>query len=146
MSLSRHTLKQLKFILPGGFVTYYLGTRGEFWRIAKGEVDDDGWGRLAALASLGLAIITVALFIYILSVPLIQGRQPDYRHWRESGVLSSVIPMLTTSIVAGWSLLSYTLGRWSSFGYLEGVLAATGVYGLSFGLLGLLPAPKVPRR
>ena len=30
---------------------------------------------------------------------------------------------MTTSIVGGWSLLSYTLGRWSSLGYLEGVVA-----------------------
>ena len=31
--------------------------------------------------------------------------------------------VMTTSIVGGWSLLSYTLGRWSSLGYLEGVVA-----------------------
>ena len=42
--------------------------------------------------------------------------------WRESGVLSSVIPVLTASIVMGWSLLSVTLGRWSSLGYFEGII------------------------
>ncbi|KAH9949912.1 hypothetical protein B0H21DRAFT_687617 [Amylocystis lapponica] len=146
MSLSRHTLRQLKFILPGGVVTYFLGTHVALWRLVRGQVAVDGWARIAALASLVSAIITVSLFIYILSVPLIQGRQPDYRHWRESGVLSSVIPTLTASIVFGWSLLSYTLGRWSGFGYLEGLIASSGLYALSFGLLGLVPAPRISRR
>ena len=79
---------------------------------------------------------------------------------------------MTASLVAGWSLLVYTLGRWSSLGYLEGVIAgpypqlsssnsvrsqltergpiprgcaATGLYALAFGLLGLIPAPRVRR-
>ena len=66
----------------------------------------------------------------------------------------------------GWSLLSYTLGRWSNFGAIEGVIAcmspafltflarrptnsvllASGLYALTFGLLGLIPAPNVRRR
>jgi len=146
MEVSRHTLKQLKFILPGGLITYYLGSHATFWRIVNGDADVEGWGRLAALASLGSAMLTISLFMYILSIPLIQGQQPNYRRWRESGVLSSVIPLLTASIVVGWSLLSYTLGRWSKFGVVEGVIASSGLYALTFGLLGLIPAPKVPRQ
>ncbi|EPS94485.1 hypothetical protein FOMPIDRAFT_1038833 [Fomitopsis schrenkii] len=145
MSVSRHTLKQLKFILPGGLITYYLGSHAALWRIVNSEEQITGWSRLAAYGSLGSAVLTVSLFMYILSIPLIQGQQPNYRRWRESGVLSSVIPLLTASIVVGWSLLSYTLGRWSIFGVLEGVIASSGLYALTFGLLGLIPAPNVRR-
>jgi len=87
----------------------------------------------------------VVLFLYVLLVPWIRGIEPNYLSWRESGVLSSVIPVLTASIVMGWSLLSVTLARWSSLGYLEGVIGASGLYALVFGLMGLIPAPKVHR-
>jgi len=36
--------------------------------------------------------------------------------------LSSVIPILTAAILVGWSLLSFTLGTWSSLGYMEGTI------------------------
>jgi len=105
----------------------------------------EGCGRIAAVMSLALGLIIVILFLYVLLVPWIRGIEPNYLSWRESGVLSSVIPVLTASIVMGWSLLSVTLGRWSSLGYLEGIIGASGLYALVFGLLGLIPAPKVHR-
>ncbi|KAI0636077.1 hypothetical protein C8Q77DRAFT_613462 [Trametes polyzona] len=139
---SRHTLKQLKFVLPGGLLTYYFDSHNVFLRILGGE--GTGWGRFTARVSVLTASVTVSLFLYVLVLPLIQGEQPNYRHWRQSGVLSTVIPIMTASIVAGWSLLAYTLGHWSSLGYLEGIVA--GLYALAFGLLGLIPAPKVHRQ
>lgn len=39
--LSTHTLKQLKFVLPGGVVTYFLGTLARFWRL----VESHGWAK-----------------------------------------------------------------------------------------------------
>lgn len=129
VSLSRHTLSQLKFIIPGGAITYYLGTPIEIWRIAEGFDEVDGWGRhvkprfsstcyptniisltrTTALTSLGLGLTTVSLFLYVLLIPWIKGIKPNvrsfvsktiiifispqYKRWRESGVLSSVIPV-----------------------------------------------------
>ena len=43
--LSSHTLKQLKFVLPGGLVTYLFGTLTRFWRL----VEDRGWARYVLL-------------------------------------------------------------------------------------------------
>jgi len=140
--LSQHTFRQLKFILPGGLLTYWLGSVNEFMLLTQGG---KGWARTAAVSSLGLGLTTISLFLYILLVPWIQGVEPNYRTWRESGVLSLVIPILTASIVTGWSLLALTLGQWSSLGYLEGILGAGGIYALVFGLMGLIPAPKVRR-
>jgi len=142
VSLSRHTLRQLKFIVPGGIVTFYLDTHHEFWRILIGDADFSSWARTSAFITLLLGLATVALFMYILLIPLIQDTQPNFRHWRQSGVLSSVIPILTASIVIGWTLFSYTLGRWSELGYLRGIIGASGLYALSFGLMGLIPAPR----
>lgn len=68
--------------------------------------------------------------------------------------------ILTGSIVFGWSLSVFTLGHWTTLGYVGGVIAsrqpylprflapltspsATGLYALAFGILGLLPVPKV---
>ncbi|KAI0694669.1 hypothetical protein C8T65DRAFT_666481 [Cerioporus squamosus] len=146
VSISRHTLKQLKFVLPGGLLTYYFDSHNILLRILSGEDGAQGWGRFAARTSLLSAAVTVSLFLYVLVLPLLQGGQPNYQHWRQSGVLSTVIPIMTASIVAGWSLLGYTLGHWSNLGYAEGVIAASGLYALAFGLLGLIPAPKVRRQ
>ncbi|KAI0368025.1 hypothetical protein BV20DRAFT_949026 [Pilatotrama ljubarskyi] len=143
---SRHTLKQLKFVLPGGLLTYYFDSHNVLLGLLKGTSGANDWSRSAARLSVLSAAVTVSLFLYVLVLPLLQGEQPNYRHWRQSGVLSTVIPVMTASIVAGWSLLAFTLGCWSSLGYIEGTLAASGLYALAFGLLGLIPAPKVHRQ
>ncbi len=45
VSFSRHTLKQLKFVLPGGIVSYYLDSHNVLLRILSGEDGAQGWGR-----------------------------------------------------------------------------------------------------
>ncbi|KAG1722967.1 uncharacterized protein EDB91DRAFT_1063682 [Suillus paluster] len=143
-SISNHTVRQLKFIIPGAVITYAFNTHRVFLKLLTRQ-DVEGLARLFALASTGLEALVIILFLYVLLVPWIHGLEPDYQSWRDSGILSSVIPILTVAILVGWSLLSFTLGRWSSLGYLEGVVGASGIYALTFGLLGLLPAPKVHR-
>jgi hypothetical protein len=39
---SRHSLKQLKFVLPGGLVTYLLDTINRLLELVSGEVKGDG--------------------------------------------------------------------------------------------------------
>lgn len=97
--------------------------------------------RLFAIASTGMEGLVIILFLYVLLVPWIHAIEPDvgsfhyshsrslyilinnqYRSWRDSGILSSVIPILTVAILVGWSLLCFTLGRWSSLGYLQGAV------------------------
>ncbi|GJE88755.1 hypothetical protein PsYK624_048380 [Phanerochaete sordida] len=146
VSVSRHTFRQLKFIVPGGLITFYLRTHHAFWSLVNGDSPSGGWAWTTAALTLALALVTVVLFMYILLTPLIKGEKPDFRHWRQSGVLSTVIPILTTAIITGWSLLTYTLGRWSSLGYIKGAIGASGLYMLAFGLMGLIPAPRVYRR
>ncbi|KAI0087324.1 hypothetical protein BDY19DRAFT_246186 [Irpex rosettiformis] len=145
-SLSRHTLRQLKFIIPGGLVTFWLNTHNAFWNIFTGDSQNGSWARTSAFLTVLLGVVTVSLFMYILLVPLIQGIRPDFHRWRQSGVLSSVIPVLTGSIVFGWTLTAFTLGRWTELGYLRGIIGASGLYALAFGLMGLIPAPKLYHR
>ncbi|KIJ62806.1 hypothetical protein HYDPIDRAFT_113912 [Hydnomerulius pinastri MD-312] len=143
-AVSGHTVRQLKFIVPGAAITYFFKTHRIFLAILTSQ-SPDGWSRTSALSALCLGALVVVLFLYVLLVPWLQGAEPNYRSWRQSGVLSSVIPALTMAILAGWSLLSITLGKWSSLGYLEGTIGASGLYALVFGLMGLLPAPKIHR-
>lgn len=139
LRLSRHTLKQLKFVLPGGLVTYLLDTHARFWRLVEGG---NGWATLSARTSLACGLLTVGLFLYILSIPWRKGVQPNYSQWRQSGELSIVVPALTALIVIGWPLLSFTLSRWTDLGVLKGVIASSGLYALMIGLLGLVPTLK----
>jgi len=146
--VSRHTIRQLECVFPGALATYYYGTISEFLQILSGNPHGNpvqgGWlARKSAFLSLALALLTVSLFVYILLLPIIKGEHPNYRSWRESGPLSKVIPILTASIVFGWSLSVFTLGHWTTLGYVGGVIATTGLYALGFGILGLLPIPKV---
>ncbi|KAF8227310.1 hypothetical protein L208DRAFT_1424844 [Tricholoma matsutake] len=144
VSTTQHAIRQLKLVVPGGAITYYLGTFQEFWWIVQGA--NGSLGRTAALGALGHGLTTVALFIYLLMSPWITGVEPNYRSWKESDMLSSVIPVLTLTIVVGWLLFVLTLGQWSNLGYGKGVIGVCAVYALIFGVLGLLPVPKLKRR
>ncbi|KAJ3876500.1 hypothetical protein F5051DRAFT_411310 [Lentinula edodes] len=142
LDVSSHTFRQLKLIVPGGFIAYYFGTLQEFWTIIQSGA---GLARSTALAALLSGCTTIGLFVFVLLTPWLRGVEPDFRVWRKSGILSSVIPLLTTSIVLGWLLLVMSLAHFSNSGIFRGVVGASSVYALSFGLLGLLPAPKVKR-
>ncbi|KAH0585125.1 hypothetical protein H2248_008384 [Termitomyces sp. 'cryptogamus'] len=48
---AQHAIRQLKLVLPGGVITYYLGTLHEFWRVTQFK---DSWGRTAAFGALVL--------------------------------------------------------------------------------------------
>ncbi|KJA26274.1 hypothetical protein HYPSUDRAFT_36552 [Hypholoma sublateritium FD-334 SS-4] len=137
---TEHTLRQLKLVLPGAAITYYLGTLNDFYNILGG--DGGAWARLAGLGASGLGFTTVTLFLYVLLMPWVTGEEPNYQTWRESGILSSVIPALTGSIVVGWLLAVSTLGQWSSLGYVRSTIGVSAFYALTFGLLGLIPVPR----
>ncbi|KAF8501710.1 hypothetical protein F5888DRAFT_1262808 [Russula emetica] len=87
---SGHLSRQLRFVLPGAAITYWFNTPSLLARI---------WADAAPLArplvglSLFSGLLTIALFLYILLIPLIKGIPPNYRSWRKSGELSSVIPV-----------------------------------------------------
>ncbi|KAI0303820.1 hypothetical protein B0F90DRAFT_1626299, partial [Multifurca ochricompacta] len=139
---SGHLARQLRFVLPGAAITYWLHTFSALVRI---------WADAAPLARSLVGVsalsgsLTVVLFLYILLIPVIKGTQPNYRSWRKSGELSSVIPVLTTSIISGWAALCGVLGLYSGLGYVLGIVGGTGLYALAFGIMGLLPVPRVTR-
>ncbi|KAJ7593097.1 hypothetical protein C8J56DRAFT_930387 [Mycena floridula] len=139
-----HRLRQLKLIIPGALATYYLGTVSIFWRVFYEH--DDAWARKAAYGGLALGFTTVALFIYVLLTPWLLGQEPDFRSWRQSGTLSSVIPALTSSIVVGWLLLVFVYGQYTDLGYLKGIVGVSAAYALVFGILALIPAPRLRRQ
>ncbi|TDL25874.1 hypothetical protein BD410DRAFT_784910 [Rickenella mellea] len=142
-SISKHTFKQLKFVIPGGVVTFLLDSHSKFWYLVH---DADGWARISAQTSLSVGLLTIALFLYILLIPWIKGSQPNYHQWRQSGELSVVVPLLTALMSFGWPLLTFTFSKWTDLGVLQGVMASSAIYALVFGLLGLVPAPMVKRQ
>lgn len=89
----------------------------------------------------------------------IQGDPGEYPSARVTDRKLTLGKILTGSIVLGWSLSVFTLGHWTTLGYTGSVIAskqqhlpvpspltlcpATGLYALAFGILGLLPVPKI---
>ncbi|KAI4294183.1 hypothetical protein K525DRAFT_229528, partial [Schizophyllum commune Loenen D] len=142
-SWSQHTLRQLRFILPGGTAAYWLDLGEVLRRVLLESVE--GWGRTTALAGVGLGLVTVVLFLYVLIAPWMTGFEMNYASWQQDGTLSTVIPLLTVSIAFGWSTLAATFCVWSDLGYTKGIIGATAAYMLLFGLLGLLPSMKASR-
>lgn len=143
---AQHTFRQLKLLVPGAAVTYYLHTLDEFWDVLHGSggswaqsvstslvyllanayfpfasspayihADASTLSRSAAAASSILGLTTIILFLYVLFLPLITGEEPNvceplsawvsftsilpqYRTWRESRTLVSVIPVSYTFV------------------------------------------------
>jgi len=141
---TQHALRQMKLLIPGAVMTYYLGTLDEFWDILHGNGGSLAQSAAFIVSLLGLT--TIGLFLYVLFLPLITGEEPDYRTWRESRALRGLIPILTISIVVGWLVSVSTLGHWSHLGYVKGSVGVSAFYALTFGVLGLIPVPKTSRK
>jgi len=141
---SQHALGQLKLLVPGAAMTYYLGTLDEFWDILHGN--GGSLAQSAAFVISLLSLTTIGLFLCVLFLPFLTGEEPDYRTWRESPALRGLIPVLTISIVVGWLLSVSTLGQWSHLGFVKGSVGVSAFYALTFGVLGLIPVPKASRK
>lgn len=76
--LSRHTLKQLKFVVPGGAVTYVLGTLARFWHLVE---EERGWPRCVFLfvTSLHPVVYSLPLTLQIVCTGVISMRATDDR-------------------------------------------------------------------
>ncbi|KXN89106.1 hypothetical protein AN958_06307 [Leucoagaricus sp. SymC.cos] len=161
VSWTRNAFRQLKLIGPGAAITYLLGTVDKFEAVLLGG--DGSFGSKVALVAFGNALAMVILFLYILFLMYQRGERLDWRTWRQSGSLSTIIPVgllvtfsypwhkaeskqvLTTTIIIGWLLHVIVLGKWTDLGYIRGLVGASGLYVLVFGLLALIPAPRRQR-
>ncbi|KAG8785837.1 hypothetical protein FRC16_001872 [Serendipita sp. 398] len=147
----RHTTKQLRWIVLGGALTWYTDVVRHLRELLQSPSSPAApetlktwqWNRLSGLASVGLGAMTVVLFLYLLLLPRFSGRRLNYAQWRQSEELRVVIPILTVTIFVGWSTLLFTLYASSLQGFLMSLLGASGLYTLSFGLLGLIPSVGV---
>ncbi|EKD01983.1 aldehyde reductase I (Alcohol dehydrogenase) [Trichosporon asahii var. asahii CBS 8904] len=122
-----------------------------------------GWGHTAFSAAVGLQLITVSLFLYlVVYLPWYQGALPNYPKWQKSRRLRVIVPLLFVTILSGWSALAFALSH-ASHSHPRGPIrsairaalgleeklemsrlaAMCGVYILMFGVLGFIPAPPM---
>jgi len=137
-AVSEHRRKQLKYVVTGGAITWFTAVLSQLHELLK---DATGTARVFTYISVLLGITTILLFLYLVIVPRIRGANPNYANWRDSPELASIIPVLTGSIVAGWTSLVFTLYTWSTLGPIWSLAGACGLYALCFGLIGLIPVP-----
>lgn len=99
---TRHALRQLQFVIPGGAITFYLKTLAvlqRVWDSASGSwarcvsslipfiFPDDplfcanrvGICRPLVLTSILSGLLTISLFLYILLIPVLKGIPPNVR-------------------------------------------------------------------
>ncbi|KAG8927365.1 hypothetical protein FRC02_008248 [Tulasnella sp. 418] len=136
-------LKQLKYIVSGGFITYLTNVHGEILTLLR----QGGWPSYTTQFSVGLCSATVTIFLYLMVyLPRVKGIHPDYQNWRTSPDLSVLVPALTSTIVFGWSSLAVSLSLWSNLDIVRSLIGSIGCYLLMFGLVGLIPVPPLPAR
>ena len=69
VSLSRHTLKQLKFVLPGGVLTYYFDSHNLLLGILNGDAGSMAWAayvrlQLSVYGCLSIVTLLGSLLVY----------------------------------------------------------------------------------
>ncbi|CAO1621081.1 unnamed protein product [Parajaminaea phylloscopi] len=195
--------KQAKFITLGSALAWYFGAHPRLehlWASALGNVDTkanrlsgffeslsggllqssraDGvglWSWIFAVLSLLFLLATIALFAVLMLLPL-TGHRPNFSAWHNDAILRKLIPLLTFTLVAGFTTLitsfTSTASQATTQGSFDGARhifastqhadepihfsfvtrlsaafgAATGVYLLVLGTVGLLGVFVAPVR
>jgi len=137
---SSHVYKQLKFIVSGGIATWATDVIPHVRRLLDQQTWN--WQRISTTTAVGLGGFMVLLFFYVLILlPRVRGINPDYVNWRHSPRMKVVVPLLTLTIVSGWSTLLFSLVTWTDLGVMSSLVGSVGVYLLTFGLMGIIPSP-----
>ncbi|WVF71944.1 hypothetical protein IAT40_006754 [Kwoniella sp. CBS 6097] len=174
-------IKHGKYVLLGLGGCWYTDLPGAIARVLEtgkgaGITGQGGdWVRKVMLLGLGLHGTTVFIFLYlVLFLPWLRGYIPNYREWQQSARLSLIVPVLTTTILLGWTSLVVSLSQagkrtmlesavdavkgvgngsleqmkgGKGLGVFKSMAAATALYTLTIGVLGLIPTPaNVPIR
>ncbi|WVR05337.1 hypothetical protein IAU60_002351 [Kwoniella sp. DSM 27419] len=159
-------IKHGKYVLLGSAACWWSGLPMGVMRVLEME---GGWIRKMMVAGLSLHGVTVFIFLYlVLFLPWLRGYIPNYPKWQQSARLRFIVPLLTLTILLGWTSLVVSLSQAgkrtmlesavdavkglgnASLEQMEGVrglgvfrsmVGATGLYTLTLGLLGFIPAP-----
>lgn len=99
--------KQLKYLSIGLVLTSYFQVYSHLADALSFGISSSSSAQLALL-SIGLLVTTVLLFTYVLLLPA-RGYNINYADWRRDAHLSTAIPLLTASILLGWTTLLITL-------------------------------------
>ncbi|KAG6373472.1 hypothetical protein JVT61DRAFT_6625 [Boletus reticuloceps] len=174
-ALSRHTLRQLKFIIPGAVVTFLFNTHWVlFGLLSTPNASPGDWSRIVALLASCLGGLVVLLFLYVLLVHWLRGVEPNVSPHSYHPVVfsdSSKVPFLekvwhpfarnpnfdrchprwlVTPFHHPWEMVKSRILEGHHRRYLYCTSppkhspipdAASGLYALVFGLIGLLPLP-----
>ncbi|BEI81674.1 hypothetical protein CcaverHIS002_0208340 [Cutaneotrichosporon cavernicola] len=184
-SSSSQTLAQMDHspALSPGFIIRRLvkhgkyvaaGAAGIWWLDLVTAVENllespDSWARRMLVAAGGLHALTLTIFLYlVVFLPWLRGYMPNYPKWQQSRRLRVIFPVLTTSILLGWSFLVFALNKTThpaprssiherirgaldvqhrdGLGLFSSMAGATAIFSLTFGLLGLIPSPRMSPR
>ncbi|KAI9637968.1 uncharacterized protein MKK02DRAFT_42349 [Dioszegia hungarica] len=173
-ALSKGVVPSIAFVKHGKYIA--LGSAGLWYTglipHARGILESNmakGWaGRLLMLA-IGLHGTTVAIFLYlVVFLPWLRGYIPNYPLWQQSARLRIIVPLLTSTILLGWTsfVISLTqagdrsvlgalgdavkavgegdsarLRAESGMGVWRAMAGSTALYVLTLGVLGFIPMP-----
>jgi len=137
-----HVVKQLQYIAFGAATTWYFDLIKHVPELlSRGATSLPG---ALLVISIILHQLAVVMFLYILVyMPRVKRQFPDYSHWPENE-LAHIVPWLTFGIIGGWSTLFYSLWTYTSLSLWRSLLASLGLYALTVGVVGLVPAPTPP--
>ncbi|WWC89793.1 uncharacterized protein L201_004719 [Kwoniella dendrophila CBS 6074] len=136
---------------------------------------ESGWIRKVMIAGLSAHCATIVIFLYlVLFVPWFRGYIPDYPKWQTSARLQVIVPLLTATILLGWTSIVISLSQagkssilhsaidavkavgnanleqmqgGNGLGVFKSMVGATSLFVLTLGILGFIPAPSnVPVR
>ncbi|KAL7424194.1 hypothetical protein Q5752_001780 [Cryptotrichosporon argae] len=164
-------VKHGKYVVPGALGVWATGVADVARDVLDGE---GGWIRKTLLAAIGFYVATVLIFLYlVVFLPWLRGYMPNYPRWQQSARLRVLVPVLTATILLGWTSLVVALSQAGKatpalalrdalraigdasleavrgargLGLLKSMAGATAFYSLTFGALGLIPTPTVPVR
>ncbi|GMK55119.1 hypothetical protein CspeluHIS016_0201750 [Cutaneotrichosporon spelunceum] len=162
----RRLIKHGKYIAAGAAGIWWLDLVTAVENLLESP---DSWARRILVAAGSLHALTLSIFLYlVVFLPWLRGYIPNYPKWQQSRRLRVLFPVLTASILLGWSCFVFALNKTThpaprssiherirgaldvphsdGLGLFSSMAGATAIFSLTFGLLGLIPAPRVPMR
>ncbi|WWC69208.1 uncharacterized protein I206_103145 [Kwoniella pini CBS 10737] len=165
-------IKHGKYVALGALGCWYTDLPNAVRNVLN---DEAGWIRKAMITGLGSLAATISIFLYlVLFLPWFRGYIPNYPKWQTSARLKVIVPLLTTTILLGWTCIVISLSQAGKrsilhsavdavkavgnasleqmegergLGVFRSMAGTTALFTLTLGILGFIPAPaNVPVR